>query len=182
MHVGQFLDLHSAALGVVDEERSRRVSLFKSAKYTVERPLQLGAALAGGSPELAQALSRYGLALGEAFQLRDDVLGAFGDESVTGKPSGDDFREGKVTLLVARALDTARADRDDAALDLLGRLGDPTMNADDVDAVRELIQACGALVQVESRIDELIEVAEICAGRCIRNRGGVRRSSRTRSA
>ena len=81
---------------------------FKSAKYTIERPLQLGAALATGRADgpLTGGLSRYGLPLGEAFQLRDDVLGVFGDERITGKGANDDLREGKRTLLVLRALDT----------------------------------------------------------------------------
>ena len=81
-----------------------RVLRYKSAKYSVERPLHVGAALAGGSPSTVEALSAYGLPLGEAFQLRDDLLGVFGDPEVTGKPAGDDLSEGKRTVLVALAL------------------------------------------------------------------------------
>ena len=88
-------------------DRALRVLRFKSAKYTVERPLHIGAALAGGTPELLAALSAYGLPVGEAFQLRDDLLGVFGDPAVTGKPAGDDLREGKRTVLVAYAVDHA---------------------------------------------------------------------------
>ena len=75
---------------------------YKSAKYTVEHPLLLGAAMAGAGPQLLAGLSAYGLPLGEAFQLRDDILGVFGDPDRTGKPAGDDLREGKRTVLVAQ--------------------------------------------------------------------------------
>ena len=88
---------------------------YKSAKYTVERPLHIGAALAGAGPDLIQALSEVALPLGEAFQLRDDVLGVFGDPEQTGKPAGDDLREGKRTVLVARAAELT----DDSGRDLL---------------------------------------------------------------
>jgi geranylgeranyl diphosphate synthase type I len=86
---------------------ARRVIRFKSAKYTVERPLHLGAALAGADDALLRTYTAYGLPLGEAFQLRDDVLGVFGDPGETGKPAGDDLREGKRTVLVATALEQA---------------------------------------------------------------------------
>ena len=84
-----------------------RVVRYKAAKYTVERPLQFGAALAKADKSLLRALSAYGVPLGEAFQLRDDILGVFGESKVTGKPSGDDIREGKRTLLIARAFQKA---------------------------------------------------------------------------
>ena len=79
--------------------QARRVIRYKSAKYTIEHPLLIGATAAGAGPELLEALSAYGLALGEAFQLRDDLLGVFGDAALTGKPAGDDLREGKSCLL-----------------------------------------------------------------------------------
>ena len=82
------------------------VARYKSAKYTVERPLLLGAAIADAPAEVRAAYSGYGLPLGEAFQLRDDVLGVFGDPAQTGKPAGDDLREGKRTFLVAAAFET----------------------------------------------------------------------------
>ena len=102
--VGQYLDLLTQATGDTSVELAGKVARYKSAKYTVERPLLFGAALAGAPPELSAAYSAFGLPLGEAFQLRDDVLGVFGDPSETGKPAGDDLREGKRTALVALAL------------------------------------------------------------------------------
>ena len=104
-----------------EAELANRIAVYKSGKYTVERPLHLGAALADGLAPLGPALSAIGLPLGHAFQLRDDVLGAFGDAEVTGKPVGDDLREGKPTPLVALAFARAGA----ADRELLGRLGDP---------------------------------------------------------
>ncbi len=126
--VGQYLDM-VAQVAVTDPssalDRAGRVLEYKSARYTVMRPSQLGAALGGGSPELVDGLGRYGSPIGRAFQLRDDVLGVFGDESVTGKPAGDDLREGKRTLLVAHAMALATrpsADRLDSLL------GDPRLD------------------------------------------------------
>src|SRR5512140_3008556 len=104
---GQYLDLLEQAMGGGSAARAMLVVRFKSAKYTIERPLHLGAALADGSSELSAAYSAYGLPLGEAFQLRDDVLGVFGDPAETGKPAGDDLREGKRTVLVAYAREKA---------------------------------------------------------------------------
>ena len=117
--VGQSLDLVGTATARTDAASARRIATYKSGKYTVERPLHLGAALAGRYAELADPLSAVGLPMGEAFQLRDDVLGAFGESAVTGKPVGDDLREGKPTPLVAIA--TARAA--DGDRELLARLG-----------------------------------------------------------
>ncbi|MDO9486335.1 MAG: polyprenyl synthetase family protein, partial [Actinomycetota bacterium] len=92
---GQYLDLLEQARAEASLQRARTVVRFKSAKYTIERPLHVGAALGDASPEVFRAYSQIGLALGEAFQLRDDVLGVFGDPADTGKPAGDDLREGK---------------------------------------------------------------------------------------
>ncbi|PWJ53714.1 geranylgeranyl diphosphate synthase, type I [Quadrisphaera granulorum] len=132
-------------------ERARRVICFKSAKYSVEHPLLVGAALGGAPKELVEAYSAYGLALGEAFQLRDDVLGVFGDPAQTGKPAGDDLREGKRTVLVAYALGGASA----AQADLLHRhLGDPHLDTDGVAALRRLMVETGALARVEDLIDD----------------------------
>jgi geranylgeranyl diphosphate synthase type I len=132
------------------------VARFKSAKYTIERPLHLGAALAGADPELFTTYSAYGLPLGEAFQLRDDVLGVFGDPSETGKPAGDDLREGKRTALVAYALEHATP----AQTDLVHQhLGDPHLGSDGVAALREVLVDTGALGWVETLIDERTEQA-----------------------
>jgi geranylgeranyl diphosphate synthase type I len=143
--VGQSLDLVGTARACTDPVTAARIATYKSAKYTVERPLHLGAALAGRLRELAAGLSAVGLPLGDAFQLRDDVLGAFGNETDTGKPVGDDLREGKSTPLLAIA--TARASAADGAL--LARLGDPTLDDDDVAALQDVFERTGALDEVE---------------------------------
>ncbi|MGC4788883.1 polyprenyl synthetase family protein [Micromonospora sp. DT178] len=154
--VGQYLDVLTQVTGDTSVERAGKVARYKSAKYTVERPLLLGAALADASAEVRAAYSAYGLPLGEAFQLRDDVLGVFGDPAQTGKPAGDDLREGKRTYLVAAALETT----DGAGRELLlGGLGDPGLDEAGVTRLRELIDGSGALARTEQRIGALTETA-----------------------
>jgi geranylgeranyl diphosphate synthase type I len=153
---GQYLDVLVQARGAFSAEEALRVIEFKTSKYTVEGPLHLGAAAAGAPPAVFAALTGYGLALGEAFQLRDDVLGVFGDPSVTGKPAGDDLREGKHTLLTALAMDVASAEQ--SAL-LHRSLGDRGLDDDQIARLREVIVATGALDQVERRIVERAEEA-----------------------
>ncbi len=148
---GQFLDVSVQARGTSDVEQAMRVLRYKSAKYSVERPLHVGAALAGGSEDVLAALSAFGLPLGEAFQLRDDLLGVFGDPEVTGKPAGDDLSEGKRTVLVALALGQAPA-ADAARLD--AGLGTPLDEAAVAD-LRRVIEDSGAAGEVEKRIDAL---------------------------
>ncbi len=157
--MGQLLDVAVAAERRSDPETSRRISLLKSAKYTVERPLHLGAAIGGRLDELAPALSAYGLPVGEAFQLRDDLLGAFGDVDVLGKPVGDDFREAKPTLLVALATGWVHASGGPADAHALAQLGRPDLGAGEVDAIRSVLEASGARAAVEDRIDVLLEEA-----------------------
>ncbi|HET8602915.1 MAG TPA: polyprenyl synthetase family protein [Marmoricola sp.] len=148
---GQFLDVSAQARGTSDVDAAMTVVRYKSAKYSVERPLHIGAALAGASPALIRQLTRFGLPLGEAFQLRDDLLGVFGDPAVTGKPAGDDLVEGKRTVLVALALD-ALPPTDAKLLD--SRLGTP-LEADEVVVLRGLVERSGAREQVEQVIAEL---------------------------
>jgi geranylgeranyl diphosphate synthase type I len=152
--VGQSLDLATTATASTDPDAARRIARYKSAKYTVERPLHLGAALAGRD-DLRGPLSDVGLPLGVAFQLRDDVLGAFGEPDVTGKPVGDDLREGKATPLVAIA--AARADAQDRAL--LARLGAADLRRDEVAALQDLFVRTGALKEIELEIDRLLAEA-----------------------
>ncbi|HEX5088748.1 MAG TPA: polyprenyl synthetase family protein [Nocardioides sp.] len=152
---GQFLDVSAQARGRADVDTAMTVLRYKSAKYSVERPLHLGAALAGGSERARAELSAFGLPLGEAFQLRDDLLGVFGDPATTGKPAGDDLVEGKRTVLVALALDAAPAS--DAAL-LDRSLGAP-LSSDEVERLRGIIDASGAHAQVEGVIERLTDVA-----------------------
>jgi geranylgeranyl diphosphate synthase, type I len=154
--VGQYLDVLTQATGDTSVERAGKVARYKSAKYTVERPLLLGAALADAPADVRAAYSGYGLPLGEAFQLRDDILGVFGDPARTGKPAADDLREGKRTYLVAVAYEQA----DPAGRDLLTRrLGDPHLDPAGVEQVRDLIAASGALHRTEQRIADLTETA-----------------------
>ena len=153
---GQYLDLLEQARGGGSVERAMRVVRFKSAKYTIERPLHMGAALAGADADVLAAYSGYGLPLGEAFQLRDDVLGVFGDPGETGKPAGDDLREGKRTVLIATAM--ARATPAQAA-QIRRHLGDPGLDATGVALLREVIADTGALNHAEQLITSLTDQA-----------------------
>ncbi len=153
--VGQSLDLAGTAAASTEADLANRIAVYKSGKYTVERPLHLGAALADGLGRLGPALSAVGLPLGHAFQLRDDVLGAFGDAELTGKPVGDDLREGKPTPLVALAFERAGADD----RELLGHLGDPALSASDIESLQAVFVRTGALEQIESDIARLVAVA-----------------------
>jgi geranylgeranyl diphosphate synthase type I len=150
---GQFLDVSVQARRASDVPTAMNVLRYKSAKYSVERPLHIGASLAGATPEVFEALSAFGLPLGEAFQLRDDLLGVFGDPDVTGKPAGDDLVEGKRTVLVALALEHAPADQ---ARRLDAALGTPLSEAE-VDELRGIINDAGAHRRVEAMIEELTE-------------------------
>ena len=148
---GQYLDLLEQVRGGRDVERSLRVARYKSAKYTIERPLHLGAALADAPRAVVDAYTAYGLPLGEAFQLRDDVLGVFGDPRETGKPAGDDLREGKRTVLVAVAVERAT----EAQRAVVRRLlGDPHLTPQGVETLREVIAETGALDHVEALVEQ----------------------------
>jgi geranylgeranyl diphosphate synthase, type I len=151
LNVGQYLDIVGTAQGDVGVDGARRIACYKSGKYTVERPLHVGAALAGRLDELAGPLSAYGIPLGEAFQLRDDVLGAFGDAGSTGKPVGDDLREGKPTPLLALARERATA----AQARLLARVGDPGLSAGEVADLQDVLVGTGARDAVEDAIASL---------------------------
>jgi geranylgeranyl diphosphate synthase type I len=153
VNVGQYLDLVGTARGEVGEGTARRISLFKSGKYTVERPLHLGAALAGRLDDLARPLSAYGLRVGEAFQLRDDLLGVFGDEAATGKPVGEDLRDGKPTVLYAVARERVNGS---GAARLLERYGAPDLREDEVEDLQEVLIETGAVAHIEAAIDDLV--------------------------
>jgi geranylgeranyl diphosphate synthase type I len=146
---GQYLDLLEQVRGDGTVESALRVARYKSAKYTIVEPLHLGATMAGAGPEVLAAYEAYGMPLGEAFQLRDDVLGVFGDPAVTGKPAGDDLREGKRTVLVAMALEQATPRQADL---VRVHLGDPALDATGVDRLREVLVGTGAVDRVESLI------------------------------
>jgi geranylgeranyl diphosphate synthase type I len=153
---GQYLDMLESAQSSTTVERARHVILYKSAKYSVAQPLLLGGTLAGAGPDLLSTYDVYGRALGEAFQLRDDVLGVFGDPSTTGKPAGDDLREGKRTVLVALTLE--RCSPAEAALVRAG-LGDPRLGPEGVEALRAVMVSSGALAEVERMIATLSATA-----------------------
>lgn len=159
--VGQYLDVLAQALPwgddpAADEVRSREVIRAKAARYSVEHPFTLGAALADADEPALAACRALGLPLGEAFQLRDDLLGVFGDPVATGKPAGDDLREGKRTVLTARAVARARAVGDEATVTLLRtRLGDRGLSDADVTQVADAIKATGAPDDIEQLIEEL---------------------------
>ncbi len=158
---GQYLDVEAQSLplgaGLGDAlAAANRVVEYKSARYTVYRPAQIGAAIGGASAPLLEALAAYGSPLGRAFQFRDDLLGVFGDPTVTGKPVGDDLREGKRTVLVAYAL--AHTDRAGRRL-LAERLGDPGLDEDGIAAVQQVITDSGADAAVEAMITGYVEEA-----------------------
>ena len=153
---GQYLDLVAQASGESEMDLALRVLRYKAATYTVERPLHVGAALAGGDQRLIAALSAYGLPVGEAFQLRDDLLGVFGDPALTGKPAGDDLREGKRTVLVAYAVDHAS----EVQLAEFDRLfGRPDLDDDEIQLLREILQDSRAVQACEDLITERTEDA-----------------------
>ncbi|MFC8044348.1 polyprenyl synthetase family protein [Nocardia sp. NPDC057353] len=153
---GQLLDIQGEAGGDETVAAALRICEFKTAAYTIERPLHLGAALADAGPELVAAYRTFGKDIGVAFQLRDDLLGVFGDPEVTGKPSGDDLREGKRTVLLAEALRRADAADPAAARLLRSRIG-TDLGADEVAHLRELLVDLGAVDDVETRITDLTE-------------------------
>jgi geranylgeranyl diphosphate synthase type I len=172
---GQFLDLVAQASGASDAASALRVVTYKSAKYTVERPLHLGAELAGpehramlgasgrdgaaapgGGQGRRRAFTDYGIPIGTAFQLRDDILGVFGDPVRTGKPVIDDLREGKRTVMLAIARE--RADREQAAV-LDRAIGDPLLTEAGAEQVRAVITGTGALAECEAMIDRNVKEA-----------------------
>lgn len=159
---GQYLDVLDAAqgwegLGYAERlDRCRTVIRYKSGKYSVEQPLLIGARAAGAGPDTLTGLSAYGIALGEAFQIRDDVLGVYGDPQSTGKPAGDDLREGKRTVLIAHAL--GLGDEQDATT-LLGLLGRPDLTDEQVAVCRDLLERVGAVAATEEMITAAAEAA-----------------------
>lgn len=153
LNIGQVLDIVGSVRNERRRHKAERICRYKSGKYTIERPLHLGAVLA--APEragaLLPALSAYGLPLGDAFQMRDDVMGAFGDPVVTGKPVGGDLREAKPTPLMARAVEAATP----AQAEVLALVGRVDLTDGDVARVQQAIIDTGALADLESTIEAL---------------------------
>ncbi|MFF3564647.1 polyprenyl synthetase family protein [Streptomyces sp. NPDC002574] len=160
MVAGQHLDLRLQAEGSECPEAALRTAELKSALYSVARPLELGAAAAGAADDVTRILHEYGRRIGLAFQLRDDLLGVYGDPAKTGKPSGDDIRSGKRTYLTAMALQLARkAASPDAEDRIRTTLGDPLASGTALRAFRELLLQLGAVQAVEARITALTDEA-----------------------
>jgi geranylgeranyl diphosphate synthase type I len=156
LNFGQYLDMLGSAMNERRREKAERICRYKSGKYTIERPLHLGALLAAPTrDDLIPVLSTYGLPLGDAFQMRDDVLGAFGDTAITGKPVGDDLREGKPTPLMAIA--SARANA--AQLKELQLVGNQDLTPEQIARVQEVIRETGALDELETVITRLTDEA-----------------------
>ncbi|MGH3435322.1 MAG: polyprenyl synthetase family protein [Sciscionella sp.] len=156
MLAGQYLDAASQAAEDESAETAIRIDQLKTAAYTVAGPLHFGAAIAGTDPDLVAGYRAFGADIGVAFQLRDDLLGVFGDPAVTGKPAGDDLREGKRTLLLALGL--GKADHDHRAADaatLRAAIGRADLGVPELTEVRRLLVDLGALDAVEARISEL---------------------------
>lgn len=159
--LGQYLDIleESAWVGHPEHEhleRAQRVIVYKSAKYSIEAPLAIGGSLAGGEDAQLDALRRFGLPVGIAFQLRDDVLGVFGDPAVTGKPAGDDLREGKRTVLLGLA---RRACSPSQRAELDAVVGHSDAAAAAIARAQEIIAGSGALEQLEDRIAHEVQSA-----------------------
>jgi geranylgeranyl diphosphate synthase type I len=158
---GQYLDILEEHSWITQADadalsRAQRVIIYKSAKYSVEAPLAIGGALGGGSLAQLSALRAFGLPLGIGYQLRDDLLGVFGDPAVTGKPAGDDLREGKRTVLIA----LARRTLPPASRNLIDELlGDPDLDLQQVEMIRTALRDCGAVAQVERVIDHNVTQA-----------------------
>ena len=153
--MGQYLDVVGTARADRSPDRARLIALLKSGRYTIERPLQLGAALVDASAEMQKTLHGYGAPLGEAFQLRDDMLGAFGHPDVVGKPVGSDLREGKPTPLLAHAVANGSAAQR-ARLQLVGTEG---LTERDIDELQYILVATGAQTAMEQRIRRLVDEA-----------------------
>ncbi len=153
---GQYMDIEAHGRAI-DESQARAIAVLKSGSYSIEHPLAIGARLAGADESFLDALSRFGRPLGEAFQLRDDLLGVFGDPATTGKPVDSDIREGKRNVLFAKAL--AASSGEDRALLLARWGGGSELATEHVVELRAVLERSGARVATESLIDGLADEA-----------------------
>lgn len=153
---GQYLDVLAGAIADSDLDRALKVATLKSGRYSIERPLHFGAALVGAAHSLTKTYSDYGLPLGQAFQLRDDLLGVFGDPAVTGKPAGDDIREGKRTVLIALTMERASVSQ---RAEVTAALGDSELTSENVERIRAIIEECGARHETERLIEDRFQDA-----------------------
>ena len=148
---GQYLDVVSVAESI-SEEQARRIAVLKSGNYTIEEPLLIGASLAGATETFLASLQRVGRPLGEAFQLRDDLLGTFGDRSVLGKPTDSDIREGKRNLLFAKTIAALTGEVRDF---FTSQWGAASLTPQDVERLRDLVDSSGARAATETLLQEL---------------------------
>lgn len=153
---GQALDLHAAASATTDRGLAIMIATLKSGRYSVARPLEIGASLAGASTELVDSLRAFGDPVGRAFQVRDDLLGVFGEEAETGKSASSDLAEGKRTLLIAEA--ASRLEAGELAF-LEANLGDSALSVQGADELRALLEGCGARAATERYVDESVAEA-----------------------
>ena len=159
---GQYLDVleeNAATTRPVKEGvgRAEKVILYKTAKYSIEAPLRIGAAFAGADQSTLNVFTQFGIPLGIAFQLRDDILGVFGDPSVTGKPAGDDLREGKRTVLVALTREALTEQSPSMANSFEELLTSRELDAQQIAFMQKLIQESRALEKTERMITELAD-------------------------
>lgn len=159
VNYGQALEMLLMAERGFSVQQGLTVSRYKTSTYTIEGPLQIGAALAGATPELHRAYAEFGRPAGEAFQLRDDLLGVFGPPDSTGKSNLDDLREGKPTVLFSLALERTGAAQ---AARLRAQYGRHDLDSAEADELRELIRATGAVAAVEEMIEERAQRALAC--------------------
>lgn len=161
LNLGQYLDMRAASELQPDRATAQRVATFKTALYTIVRPMQVGAALGrnGASDELLATIDTFGRPVGQAFQLRDDLLGVVGERDRVGKPVGDDLREGKATELVAIASENAT----ESQQKMLGTIGERDLSDAQIVSIVEVLQETGAITAVEDRIDKLVETAALAA-------------------
>lgn len=148
---GQYLDLVATARPEIDEATARRIAVLKSGRYSVEEPLAIGATLAGADDDFLQELASFAAPLGEAFQLRDDLLGTFGSAAETGKPTDSDIRQGKRNIVFALALQSLTGDE---RTWFVSRWGASDLTDEEVDRLRAIASA-GALAPVEALVREL---------------------------
>jgi geranylgeranyl diphosphate synthase type I len=154
---GQYLDVleeNAAHTRHISEAvgRANRVMLYKTAKYSIEAPMLIGAAFAGADFGLLRGLSAFAIPLGMAFQLRDDILGVFGDPAITGKPAGDDLREGKRTVLIGLTRETLQPS---IAKIFDEMLTSRELSEEQIDFMQQTIVGSGALAKTERMIDDL---------------------------
>lgn len=160
--VGQYLDVEAEKRDTIEVAEARRIAVLKSGRYSIQEPLVIGAALAGADEAFIDDLARFGAPLGEAFQLRDDLLGTFGDRSSVGKPVDSDIREGKRHVLFANTVAALKGEELDFFTARWG--GGKSLTKEEIDRLRSLIDSSGGRSATESLLDSLREEAAAALG------------------